>query len=100
MAATKEMVYDAIRTVMDPEVGFNLVAMGLIYGVKVDGNHADVTMTLSSRGCPLHEMMKQWTKDAVLKLDDIDTCEVEIVWEPEWNISMADDEVKQALGGF
>lgn len=100
MAVTKEQVYDAIRTVMDPEVGFNLVAMGLIYGAEVNDTHANVTMTLSSRGCPLHEMMKQWVKDAVLKIDGIDSCDVEVVWEPAWNISMADEEVKKALGGF
>lgn len=100
MAVTKEQIYDAIRTVMDPEVGFNLVAMGLIYGAEVNDTHANVTMTLSSRGCPLHEMMKQWVKDAVLKIDGIDSCEVEVVWEPVWNISMADEEVKKALGGF
>ncbi len=97
--ATKEDIYEAIKTVIDPEVGFDIVSMGLIYDAEVKDNHADIKMTLSSRGCPLHEMMVQWVKDAVLKLPDIDSVSVEIVWEPQWNISMASDEVKKALGG-
>ncbi len=97
---TEEMVYDAIKTVIDPEVGFDIYSLGLIYGVKVEGSHVHVTMTLSTRGCPLHEMMKQWTKEAVEKIDGVESCEVEIVWEPAWNITMASDEVKKALGAF
>ncbi len=96
--ATKEDVYEAIKTVIDPEVGFDIVSLGLIYDAKVKGDHVDVTMTLSTRGCPLHEMMVQWVKDAVLKLPDVNSVDVEVVWEPAWNISMASDEVKKALG--
>ncbi len=98
--ATKEDVYEAIKTVIDPEVGFDIVSLGLIYDAKVEGDHVDVTMTLSTRGCPLHEMMVQWVKDAVLKLPDVNSVDVEVVWEPAWNISMASDEVKKALGAI
>ncbi len=97
---TEEMVYDAIKTVIDPEVGFDIYSLGLIYGVEIEGSHVKVIMTLSTRGCPLHEMMKQWTKDAVEKIEGVESCEVEIVWEPAWNISMASDEVKKALGAM
>jgi metal-sulfur cluster biosynthetic enzyme len=96
--ATKEDVYEAIKTVIDPEVGFDIVSLGLIYDAIVKDDHVDVKMTLSTRGCPLHEMMVQWVKDAVLKLPDVNSVDVEVVWEPAWNISMASDEVKKALG--
>lgn len=96
---TKELVYDAIRKVVDPEVGFNLVEMGLIYDVLIDSeNNVKVIMTLSTKGCPLHHMLTQWVKDRVLELPEVKDAEVEIVWEPEWNISMAEDHVKKALG--
>lgn len=94
---TDEMVYEAISTVIDPEVGFNLVELGLIYGVAIDGENVKVTMTLSTRGCPLHQAMMDWVKEAVERLDGVVLCEVEVVWEPAWNISMASENVKEIL---
>lgn len=99
-SVTKEEVYAAISTVIDPEVGCNLVDLGLIYGADIDeNNHVNVTMTLSTRGCPLHQSMIDWVKEAVEKIEEVNGCDVEIVWEPEWNISMAAEHVKQSLGG-
>jgi len=98
---TKEQVFDAIRKVIDPEVGFNLVEMGLIYDAIIDDdNNVKVIMTLSTRGCPLHQMLTQWVKDAVKEIPGVGDVEVEVVWEPAWNISMADDNVKKALGAL
>ncbi|NOZ89817.1 MAG: metal-sulfur cluster assembly factor [Epsilonproteobacteria bacterium] len=97
---TKEKVYEAISTVIDPEVGFNLVEMGLIYDAIIDDNcNVKVIMTLSTRGCPLHQMIKTWVQEAVEKIDGVGEVEIEIVWEPAWNISMAADNVKEALSG-
>lgn len=97
---TKEEIFKAVSTVMDPEVGFNLVEMGLIYDAEAneEGN-AIVTMTLSTRACPLHQMIVQWVKEATEKIEGINNCEVNLVWEPEWNVTMADEHVKKALGG-
>jgi len=98
---TKEQVYDELRTIIDPEVGFNLVEMGLIYNVVVDEEcNVKITMTLSTRACPLHQMITQWVEDAPKRIDGVKDVEVEVVWEPEWNISMAEDNVKQALGAL
>jgi len=97
---TKEQVFEAVSTVIDPEVGFNLVEMGLIYDAIIDAEcNVKVVMTLSTRGCPLHQMITQWVKEAVEKLDGVGEVEVEVVWEPAWNISMAHDNVKKALNG-
>jgi len=96
---TKEEIFKAISTVIDPEVGFNLVEMGLIYDASSDDEgNVKVTMTLSTKACPLHQMILQWVKEAVEKLPNVKDVDVEVVWEPEWNISMADDNVKKALG--
>ncbi|NLM99536.1 MAG: metal-sulfur cluster assembly factor [Campylobacteraceae bacterium] len=94
---TKKTVYEALKSVIDPEVGFDIVNLGLIYDARVEGSHVEVDMTLSTRGCPLHELLKQWAQEAVLKIDGIKSSNVNIVWEPEWNITMASDEVKEAL---
>jgi len=99
MMYTKEEIFRAISTVIDPEVGFNLVEMGLIYDASSDDEgNVKVTMTLSTKACPLHQMIVQWVKEAVEKLPDVKEVDVEVVWEPAWNISMADDNVKKALG--
>ncbi len=99
MLYTKEELFLAISTVIDPEVGFNLVEMGLIYDAECDDEgNVKVTMTLSTKACPLHQMIVQWVKEAVEKMADIKEVDVEVVWEPVWNISMADDNVKKALG--
>ncbi len=96
---TKDELFQAISTVIDPEVGFNLVEMGLIYDASSDeeGN-VKVIMTLSTKACPMHQMILQWVKEAVEKLPNVKDVDVEVVWEPQWNISMADDNVKKALG--
>ena len=93
----KDKIYAEISRVIDPEIGFDLVSLGLIYDVKVDGDRAKITMTLSTRSCPLHELLLSWVKEAALRMDGINECEIERVFEPEWSIEMASDEVKKAL---
>ena len=93
----KDKIYAEISRVIDPEIGFDLVSLGLIYDVKVDGDMAKITMTLSTRSCPLHELLLGWVKEAALRVDGINECEIELVFEPEWSIEMASDEVKKAL---
>ena len=94
----KERIYDELRSIVDPEVGFDIVSLGLIYDVSVNGDKAKITMTLSTRSCPLHELILGWVNDAVLRVEGIKECDINLVWEPEWNIQMASDEVKKALG--
>jgi metal-sulfur cluster biosynthetic enzyme len=99
---SKDEIFKAVSTVNDPEVGFNLVEMGLIYDTICDekGN-VRVIMTLSTKACPLHQLIVQWVEEAVMReLPKVEHVEVELVWEPAWNISMATDEVKKKLGGF
>ncbi|MFT7004698.1 MAG: metal-sulfur cluster biosynthetic enzyme [Sulfurimonas sp.] len=99
MMYSKEELFLAISTVIDPEVGFNLVEMGLIYDAECDeeGN-VKITMTLSTKACPLHQMITQWVKESVEKMTNINEVIVDVVWEPVWNITMADENVKKALG--
>ena len=100
-SVTKERIYDKLREIIDPEVGFNLVEMGLIYNVEIDKNcNVKITMTLSTKACPLHQMIQQWVEDAPKRVDSVKDVEVNIVWEPEWSIDMAEDSVKKALGGL
>lgn len=98
---TKEEIFKAVSTVKDPEVGFNLVEMGLIYdGICTEEGDVKVIMTLSTKACPLHQMIVQWVEEAVLReLPNAQSADVEVVWEPAWNITMADEHVMKALSG-
>lgn len=98
---TKEELFQAISTVIDPEVEFNLVEMGLIYDAICDekGN-AKVTMTLSTKACPLHQLIVKWVEEAVMReCPKVEYIEVDVVWEPVWNITMATPEVMEKLKG-
>lgn len=99
---SKEELFKAVSTVNDPEVGFNLVEMGLIYDAFCDDKgDAKITMTLSTKACPLHQMIVQWVEEAVIReCEDVQNVEVEVVWEPAWNITMATPEVKAKLSGI
>lgn len=95
----RDEIYAALSGIVDPEVGFDIVSLGLIYDVAVVGDLAVVTMTLSTRSCPLHELILGWVREATLSVNGIKKCDINLVWEPAWNIQMASDEVKAALGG-
>lgn len=96
---TKEDIFNAVSTVKDPEIGFNLVELGLVYDASCDkDNNVVVTMTLSTKACPLHQMIVQWVKEAVMRdVEGVKTVHVDIVWEPQWDITMANDDVRQKL---
>ncbi|NPA17556.1 metal-sulfur cluster assembly factor [Persephonella sp.] len=98
MGVTKEEVYQALKNVLDPEIGFNIVDLGLVYDVDVNNGNVKVKMTLSSPSCPLSGTILSWVESAVRNLEGVENVDIELVWDPPWNIEMASDEVKKALG--
>ena len=85
---TETVVLDALRQVIDPEIGCNLVDLGLIYDVAITGSRVKVTMTLTTPGCPMHESLCHGVQVALLSLDGVEDAEVELVWDPPWHPSM------------
>lgn len=63
---TSDQVTEALRTVLDPELSLSVVDLGLIYGVAIEGRTVRITMTLTAPGCPLHDVMTDWVRRAVL----------------------------------
>lgn len=78
-------VRDALRQVIDPELDCNIVDLGLIYGIDIEGAKVTITMTLTTPGCPMHESIRQGVHNAVLSLEDVEEVNVELVWEPPWH---------------
>jgi metal-sulfur cluster biosynthetic enzyme len=85
---TENEVLEALRQVIDPELGQNIVDLGLIYSVNIAGAKISVTMTLTTPGCPMHESICWGVKCALLNLEGVDDAEVELVWDPPWHPSM------------
>src|ERR671934_3154558 len=97
---TTEQVYSALRKCMDPEIPVNVVDLGLIYGVGIspENNNVDIKMTMTTRGCPLHDTLVSDVKRYVGKINGVGNINVEIVWDPPWTIEKMNPEVREKLG--
>ena len=80
----QQAVTAALRQVVDPETGREIVSMGLIYGVTVQGGRVSITMTTTTRGCPLSEMLRQGAQAAVLGVAGVTQASVALTWDPLW----------------
>ena len=96
---TTEQVYSALRKCMDPEIPVNVVDLGLIYGVQVNPeNNVDIKMTMTTRGCPLHDTLVSDVKRYVGKINGIGNINVEIVWDPPWNVEKMEPNIREKMG--
>ncbi len=95
---TEESVYNALSTVMDPELGIDIVNLGFIYDVRIDNNVVSVVMTLTTKGCPLHSVLKKQAEEAILEKAEASEAEVQLVFDPPWNKNMLRDMAKKKLG--
>src|SRR5690242_1574449 len=82
------IVLDTLRQVIDPELGCNIVDLGLVYGVVIDGDCVRVMMTLTTPGCPMHESLTFGVQQALLQVDGVSDAVVELVWDPPWHPDM------------
>lgn len=85
---TETAVLTALRQVIDPEVGMDIVDLGLIYNVKITGSHVLVTMTLTAPGCPMGDSICGGAQVAVLNLEGVTDVDVDLVFDPPWSPAM------------
>ena len=93
-----EQVRNALRDVIDPELGINIVDLGLVYDVEVDDGAARVTMTLTSPGCPAGGQLLGGAKDAAETVEGVSEAVVSLVWKPFWTPEKMDPKVRAMLG--
>ncbi len=96
--AVEELVWGELRRCYDPEIPLNIVDLGLVYNVAVQGSQANIKLTLTSPGCHLGGQIAGNVQERVLALDSIDEANVELVWDPPWHQSMISAEGRKALG--
>ncbi|MBO8167145.1 MAG: aromatic ring hydroxylase [Thermotogae bacterium] len=99
MAVTKEQVMEALKQVYDLEVGFDVVSLGLVYGVEVDNeNNVKVTMTMTTPMCPLAGFILEDARSKVQEVEGVNNVDMELTFDPPWTPDMASDEVRKVLG--
>ena len=96
-----DQLIEAFKSVFDPEIPVDIYELGLIYRVDVsDDKDVVVDMTLTAPGCPVAGEMPGWVRDAVMGVEGINSCNVNLVFEPPWDPSKMSDEAKLALNMF
>ncbi|OGH19391.1 MAG: hypothetical protein A3F31_03305 [Candidatus Levybacteria bacterium RIFCSPHIGHO2_12_FULL_38_12] len=96
----EERIREELRTIIDPELGINIVDLGLIYDVGIVQNtgEVEIIMTLTSPGCPLSMVFEDWVPAAVKRVPGVQNARINLVWEPAWNPDKISEEAKEELG--
>ncbi|MDQ0976210.1 metal-sulfur cluster biosynthetic enzyme [Neobacillus niacini] len=95
----KDKVIEALKSVYDPELNINVVDLGLIYNIDVaDNNDVEVTMTLTTPGCPLHDSITRGVRYSIEGIEETKKVEVTLVWEPAWSPEKMTAEGLRLLG--
>jgi metal-sulfur cluster biosynthetic enzyme len=81
---SESAVLQALGTVLDPELGMSIVDLGLVYGVHILGGEVAITMTLTAPGCPIHDVMPDWVRTAVMRVPGVEAVDVTLTFEPSW----------------
>ena len=95
---TQEQVIDQLRQVEDPELGMDIVELGLFYDAEIEGSHVKVTYTLTSMGCPVGPMIEEDIQRVVGELPDVDVVDAELTFEPPWSPERMSEDAKFILG--
>jgi metal-sulfur cluster biosynthetic enzyme len=95
---SREDVIDALRVVEDPELGMDIVELGLLYDAEVEGSKVHVTYSLTSMGCPVGPFIEQQIRETVEGLEGVDDVDAELTWDPPWSPERMSDDAKFILG--
>ena len=98
MAVTEKDVRNALKTVKDPELGLDLVVLGLVYDIEVEGPDAKVVISLTSPLCPVAGQIVEDAKQAVLAVEGVDNAEVELTFDPPWTPERISPLIRSSLG--
>jgi metal-sulfur cluster biosynthetic enzyme len=94
-----EQVTEALRVVIDPELGYNIVDLGLVYSIKAaEGGVVDIVMTTTTRGCPATAFLKEGARDGAWAVPGVELVDVTLTYEPRWTPEMMTEGAKQHLG--
>ena len=93
----KEKIINEIRKIYDPELPVNIYELGLIYDIKVEGEKAEIKMTLTTPNCPVAESLPKEVKEGAMQVEGINDVDLQLVWDPPWTKDMMSDAAKLEL---
>ena len=94
----KDKVIAEIKKIYDPEIPVNIYELGLIYDIKIDEkNNVKVNMTLTTPNCPVAESLPKEVKDSIMEIKEVNKVDLDLVWDPPWDISMMSEAAKLEL---
>ena len=97
--ATEPDIREALRQVLDPEIGVNIVDLGLVYRIEVEGARVRIAMTMTSPACPLADYLKDLVTSAIRDhVPDVADVDIVVEWEPPWDPDMMSDDARRQLG--
>ncbi|MEC5423627.1 iron-sulfur cluster assembly protein [Virgibacillus sp. C22-A2] len=88
----------ALSDVIDPELGINIVDLGLIYGIDIQETVVIIRMTLTTPGCPMHDSIRIGVEHRISQVDGVSDVQVEISWDPAWNPGKMSNKARESLG--
>ncbi len=95
----EEEVLEALKTVYDPEIGVNIVDLGLVYNLDIaESGLLEINMTLTSPGCPLSHVIGEQVREALDGMPGISEVKLNLVWSPPWSPALMSEEAKMELG--
>ncbi len=95
---TTEAIYEALKSVYDPEIPVNVVDLGLVYDVQVNDSDVYVQMTLTFPGCGMGPYIGQQAEWAIQDLDGVEEVQIEMVFDPPWSPELISEEARAQLG--
>ena len=98
MPVTEKDVRDALKSVKDPELNLDLVVLGLIYHIEVEGGDVHIVMSLTSPMCPVADQIVVEARDAVSGVEGIESCEVDLTFDPQWTPERMAPLIRASLG--
>lgn len=98
MVTVEEKIREALKKVLDPELGIDIVSLGLIYDVRFENGEAEIDLTLTSPGCPLAPVIDTEVRKAVAEIKEVENLRIELIWDPPWSKELISEEVRAELG--
>jgi len=97
---TKEEILEVLKNVSDPEIGMDVVNLGLVYDIQINGNNVYIKMTMTAPTCPVTPWILSEAQKEVENLADVEAADIELVWEPQWNPDMMTDYAREQLNMY